>query len=56
MAAGMHAALVLAAMVEGVVLVHRQRVHVGAQADRPRIVADADGAHDAGLADARRDF
>ncbi len=56
MAAGMHAALVLAAMVEGVVLVHRQRIHVGAQPDGARIVADADGADHAGLADAGRDL
>ena len=46
----------LAAMVEGVVLVHRQRIHVGAQPDGARIVADPDGADDAGLADAGRDL
>jgi hypothetical protein len=56
MAAGMHAALVLAAMIEGIVLVHRQRVHVGAQPNGARIVADPDGADDAGLADAGRDL
>jgi hypothetical protein len=43
-------------MVEGVVLVHRQRIHVGAQPDGARIVADADGADHAGLADAGRDL
>ena len=53
-AAGMHAALVRAAMVEGVEFVHRERIHVGAQADGARIVADPDGADDAGLADTRR--
>ena len=34
-AAGMHAALVRRAVIEGVRFLHRQRVHVGAQADRP---------------------
>ena len=55
-AARMHAALVRAAMVEGVELVHRQRIHVGAQADGAWIVADPDGADDTGLADAGRHF
>ncbi len=48
--------LCLAAMVEGVALVHRQRIHVGAQADCHRIVADPDGADHAGLADAGGDL
>ena len=56
MAAGMHAALVLAAVIERVVLVHRQGIHVGAQPDGARIVADPDGADDAGLADAGGDL
>ena len=56
MTAGVHAALVLAAVIEGVVFVHRQRIHVGAQPDRLGIVADPDRAHDSGLADAGGDL
>ena len=55
-AAGMHAAGVLRAMLEVVGLVHRQAVHVGAQADRLHRVALAQGSHQAGLAEAARHF
>ena len=52
MAAGMHPALVLRAMREGVGFEDRQAIHVGPQPDRARRVADPQPADDAGLADA----
>ena len=50
--AGVHPAGVLARVGEAVVLGHRQRIDVGAQADGPRRVAVADDADHAGLAEA----
>ena len=52
MAAGMHLALVSAAIREVVGLDDRQRVHVGAQTDRGLAVARAQHANHAGRADA----
>src|SRR5438067_444797 len=52
MAAGMHAPGVLRAMREGVAFEDRQTIHVGAQPDRARRVADPETPDDAGLADA----
>ena len=52
MAAGVHLAVVAAAIREVVGLVDRQRVHVGAQADRGLAVAGAQHADHAGVADA----
>ena len=57
MAAGMHAALVLADVIEGIDFRDRQRVHVGADADAAAgiVLAAAlavDAGHDAGLAQA----
>jgi hypothetical protein len=48
MAAGMHAAIVFGAMWKQVLLAHRQRVHVGAQADGARAVTAFEDADDAG--------
>jgi hypothetical protein len=56
MAAAMHAPLVLRAVLEGVEFVHGQRVHVGAEADGARAVADTDGADHAGPGDAGMDL
>ncbi len=56
MAAGMHAARVGRAVLEVVGLVHRQAVHVGAKPDRLHRVALAQGADQAGLAQAARHF
>ena len=52
MAAGMHAAGVLAGVRQAGRLQDRQRVHIGAQSDRGLAVAVAQHANDAGLADA----
>ncbi len=54
-AAGVHLALVLAGVGEGVVLGHRQRVDVGAQAHRAAAGAVLDDADHAGLAQAAVD-
>jgi hypothetical protein len=54
MAAGMHAARVLRAMLEIVPLVHRQAVHVGSQANSFQRVALAQGSDQAGLAQPAR--
>ena len=54
MAAGMHAAGILRAVLEIVGLVHRQAVHVGAQADRLQRIALAQGSDQPGLAEAAR--
>jgi hypothetical protein len=51
-AAGMHYALVHRAMAEAVDFQDRQRVHVGAQANRPRAAAGTQHADHAGAADA----
>ena len=51
MAAGVHAARRLAAMGEIIGLVHRQAVHVGAQADRDLAIAPPEHANHAGAAD-----
>ena len=51
-AAGVHAAGDLAGVRQAGGFLHRQRVHVGAQADRGLAVAVAQHADDAGLADA----
>ena len=50
--AGVHPTGNLAGMRQAGCLLHRQRVHVGAQADRVLAVAVAQNADDAGLADA----
>ena len=52
MAAGVHPARIAAAMVDLVGFLHRQRVHVGAQADRLLAVAGTQHADHAGAADA----
>ena len=54
--AGMHAAFVLRGMIEGVVFLQGQGVHVGSQPDRPGRAATAQGADDAGAAHAGRDL
>ncbi|MNT32129.1 hypothetical protein D3C72_1679920 [compost metagenome] len=55
-AAGVHLAGVLRAVIKGVRFLQRQRVHVGAQADGARAVAVADHAHQAGGAQAAMHF
>ena len=54
-AAGVHLAVVLARMREGVELGDRQRIHVGTQADRAVAGAVLDDAHHAGRAEAAVD-
>ena len=54
--AGMHAAFVPRGMIEGVLFLQGQGVHVGAQADRPGRGAAAQGAHDAGATHAGGDL
>src|SRR5262249_55871354 len=51
MAAGMHAPGILRAVREGVAFEDRQAIHVGAQPDRARRVADPEPPDEAGLAD-----
>ena len=55
-AAGVHAPGVAGMVGEVVLLVDRQRVHVGAQADRPLAGAGAQHPDHAGLADAAMGF
>src|SRR6185437_14279441 len=52
MAAGMHAAFILRAIVEAIRLADRQRIHIGAQPDALRSVTLAQHADDAGAPDA----
>ena len=52
MAAGMHAPVMPRPVGEGIGLEDRQAVHVGAQSDRPRRVADPQPPDEPGLADA----
>ena len=52
MAAGVHPAVVLRAVLESVGLADRQAVHVGPEPDRARRVADPQPADQPGLADA----
>ena len=56
MAAGMHLAGDRRLVIEAVGLVHVERVHVGAQADRPLRRARAQHAHHAGLGQAAMNF
>src|SRR6185312_5713926 len=56
MAAGMHAAGVLRAMLEIVPLIHRQAVHVRSQTDGLQRVALAQSSDQTGLAEAARDL
>ena len=56
MAAGMHPAEILRAVLEIVGFVHRQAVHVGAQSNRLQRIALAQSSHQAGLAQPARHF
>src|SRR6266581_597389 len=56
MAAGMHPTLMRRGMGKGIRLLHRQAIHVGAQADRTQRIAAPQRADDAGLGKATMDF